>query len=62
MDYRHEEYGLHGEEHHFNTLAGIPSAPVDFVIPRFPSTLLTSLVQIWTSGIVHETRGVKRSG
>ena len=29
---------------------------------RFASTLLTSLVRIWTSGIVHEARGVKGSG
>ena len=50
------------EEHNFRTLTGIPSGPEDFLISRFPSTLLTSLVRIWTSGIVHEARGVKGSG
>ena len=34
----------------------------DFLISRFASTLSTSLVRIWTSGIVHEPRSVKRSG
>ena len=49
MDYGHEEYGLHDEEYNFSTRAGIPSDPEDFVIPRFASTLLTSLVRIWTT-------------
>ena len=49
------------EEHNFRTLAGIPSGPEDFLISRFASTLLTSLVRIWTSGIVHEARCVKDS-
>ena len=47
------------EEHNLRTLAGIPSGPEHFLISRFTSTLLTSLVRIWTSGIVHEARGVK---
>ena len=46
------------EEHNFKTRAGIPSGPEDFLIARFASTLLTSLVRIWTSDIVHEARGV----
>ena len=50
------------EEHNFRTIAGIPSGPEDFLISRFASTLLTSLVRIWTSGIVHESCGVKGSG
>ena len=39
------------------TLAGIPSGPEDFLIAIFASTLLTSLVRIWISGIVQEARG-----
>ena len=50
------------EEHNFRILAGIPSGGEDFLISRFASTLLTSLVRIWTSGIVHEARCVKGSG
>ena len=50
------------EEHNFRTLAGIPSGPEDFLISRFASTLLTSLVRIWTSSIVHEAPCVKGSG
>ena len=50
------------EEHNFKTRAGIPSGPEDFLTSRFANTLLTSLVRMWTSGIVHEARGVKGSG
>ena len=50
------------EEYYYKTRAGIPSGPEDFLISRFASTLLTSLVRIWTSGIVHEAIGVKGSG
>ena len=54
--------GLASCEHNFRSLAGIPSGPEDFLISRFASTLLTSLFRIWTSGMVHEARGVKGSG
>ena len=50
------------EEHIFKTRAGIPSGPEHFLISSFASTLLTSLVRMWTSGIVHEALGVKGSG
>ena len=50
------------EEHNFKTRAGIPSGPENFLISRFASTLLTSLVHMWTSDIVHKARGVKVSG
>ena len=47
------------EKHNFKTRAGVTSGPEVFLISRFASTLLTSLVRIWTSGIVHEARGVR---
>ena len=50
------------EEHNFRRQAKIPSGSEDFLISRFACTLLTSLVRIWTSGIVHEERGVNGSG
>ena len=50
------------EEHNFKSRAGTPSGPEDFLISRFASTLLTSLVRIWTSAIVHEALDVKGSG
>ena len=48
-------------EHNFRTLVGIPSGTEDFLTSRFASTLLTCLVRMWTSDIVHEARVVKGS-
>ena len=39
----------------------LPSGPQDFLISSFESTLLTSLVRMWTTDLVHEARGVKGS-
>ena len=50
------------EENNYKTRTGIPSGPEDFLTSRFASTLVTFLVRIRASGIVHEARGVKRSG